>query len=114
MKLFASLYLDEDFSVLIAALLEAQGFDVTTARDEGMLGKSDPEQLEFASNHGRCIVTHNRVHFEQLHREYLESERHHWGIIISAHRRPYEIARRLARLLNALTADEIADNLFYV
>lgn len=64
MKLFASLYLDEDFSVLIAALLKAQGFDVTTARDEGMLGESDPKQLEYASAHERCIVTHNRVHFE--------------------------------------------------
>ncbi len=114
MKLFASLYLDEDFSVLIAALLKAQGFDVTTARDEGMLGKSDLEQLEYASAHERCIVTHNRVHFERLHREYLEAGRHHWGIVVSAHRRPYETARRLARLLDTFTADEIADNLFYV
>jgi hypothetical protein len=36
MKLFAELYLDEDVSVLVAALLRARGFDVITARDEGM------------------------------------------------------------------------------
>ena len=39
MKLFASLYLDEDASVLIEDILRARGFDVTTARNEKMLGR---------------------------------------------------------------------------
>lgn len=41
MKLFAELYLDEDVSVLVAALLRARRFSATTARDEGMLRQSD-------------------------------------------------------------------------
>jgi hypothetical protein len=36
-KLFCTLYLDEDVSVLLGDLLDARGFDVTTARDQGML-----------------------------------------------------------------------------
>ncbi len=45
MKLFAELYLDEDVSVLLATLLRARGFAVTTAHAEGMLHRSDAEQL---------------------------------------------------------------------
>lgn len=45
MKLIATLYLDEDVSVLLAALLRGRGIDVSTARDEQMLGRPDPEQL---------------------------------------------------------------------
>jgi len=37
LKLFASLYLDEDVSILVADILRARGFDVITAHDEKML-----------------------------------------------------------------------------
>ena len=53
MKLFASLYLDEDASVLIADILRARGFDVTTTRNEKMLSRDDPEQLDKAIF--RCV-----------------------------------------------------------
>jgi len=114
MKLFASLYLDEDVSVLIATLLRARGFDVVTTRDENMLGQADPFQLAHATSLERCIVTHNRVDFERLHQERLASGRAHFGIIVAARRSPYEIARRLAMLLNTLTADEIENQLLYI
>lgn len=114
MKLFASLYLDEDVSVLIATLLQARGFDVVTTRDEEMLGQDDPLQLAHAVSLERCMVTHNRVDFERLQREQGETGRSHFGIIVASRRSPYEIARRLAVLLNILTADEIEDQLLYV
>jgi len=71
MKLFAQVYLDEDVSALIATLLRTRGFDTTTARDEGMLAQDDGAQLARAASLGRCIVTHNRVHFERLHEESI-------------------------------------------
>lgn len=114
MKLFAHVYLDEDVSALIATLLRTRGFDTTTARDEGMLGQDDAAQLERAVSLGRCIVTHNRVHFERLHQEYLSTGRKHHGIVLAARRSPYEVARRLGVLLNALTADECENQLFYI
>ena len=70
MKLFASLYLDEDVSILVADILRARGFDVITTRDEKMLGRDDAEQLEKA--------------------------------------------RRIATLLDTLTAGEIENQLLYV
>ena len=45
----APLYCDEDVSVVLAAMLRARGFLVTTARDSGRLGRSDEEQLTFAA-----------------------------------------------------------------
>jgi predicted nuclease of predicted toxin-antitoxin system len=114
MKLFADLYLDEDVSVLIATLLQARGFNAVTARDEGMLTEDDPVQLAHAVALKRCIVTHNRDHFEQLHTAYVQAGDHHYGIIVAVRRTPYQIANRLVTLLNTLTADEVENQLLYI
>jgi predicted nuclease of predicted toxin-antitoxin system len=114
MKLFATLYLDEDVSVLIATLLQVRGLDVTTAREEGMLGESDETQLAYAVSLDRCVLTHNRLDFEQLHATYITQSKRHAGIIIASRRNPHEIARRVSILFDSLTADEIANQLLYV
>ena len=114
MKLFASLYLDEDVSILVADILRARGFDVITARDEKMLGRNDSEQLEKAISLHRCLFTHNRIHYEKLHHQAVSGEKKHFGIIIGTRRNMYELARRIATLLDTLTADEIENQLLYV
>lgn len=91
-----------------------RGLDVTTAREENMLGKPDEEQLAYAASLERCILTHNRGDFEGLHAAYLTNDKRHAGIITANRRSPYEVARRVAILLDALTADEIANQLFYI
>lgn len=68
MKLFAELYLDEDVSALTAILLRGRGLNVVTALAEHTLGQDDAAQLAHAAALGRCIITHNRLDFEQLHR----------------------------------------------
>ena len=114
MKLFIELYLDEDVSVLLAELLRARGYDVTTALEAGMLTKDDPEQLTYAVSKGCCILTHNREHFEKLHNHYIKNSLHHYGIIIATRRPIYKLMNRVLAILNKLTADEIEDNLIYI
>ena len=114
MKLFASIYTDEDVSKLVATLLRARGFDVTTTSEQGMLTQSDSKQLAYAASIERCLLTHNRVDFERLHLEYMTAGRSHSGIIVIPQKNAYEIAQRVAILLNTLTADEIANQLLYV
>lgn len=114
MKLFAELYMDEDVSALTATLLRSRGLNVVTALSEHMLGQDDAAQLARATALGRCIVTHNRLDFEQLHRRYLAAGQEHAGIVIAARRPPHELATRIVTLLNALTADEIHNQLLYV
>jgi hypothetical protein len=79
-----------------------------------MLGHHDSEQLEKAISLQCCLFTHNRVHYELLHRKAIEEEKKHFGIIIGSRRNVYELARRIAVLLNTLTADEIKNQLVYV
>jgi predicted nuclease of predicted toxin-antitoxin system len=66
MTVFAALYTDEDMSALVATLLRSRGLDITTVPEQATLGKTDREQLEFATAQGRCLLTHNRVDFERL------------------------------------------------
>ena len=87
-ELFITVYLDEDVHILVARLLAQRNCVAVTARDADQLGKSDPEQLEYAAKRGMVIVTHNRGDFEALHREYLASGRIHAGILIAIDNRP--------------------------
>ncbi len=112
--IFIHVYLDEDIDVLVATLLRSRGFEATTARQAGQLGKTDAEQLEYAVSQQRAILTHNRIDFEVLAREYFAQERLHYGIIIAV-RNPYqEIVQRLLTILNSTTIDEMENQLLYI
>jgi len=105
--LFIRLYLDEDVNVLIADLLNARGFDTLTVRDAGQFQLSDAEQLTYAINQQRALVSHNRSDFEALIQTYFDAERKHYSVILAVRRSPQEIARRLLAILNQVTADEM-------
>jgi predicted nuclease of predicted toxin-antitoxin system len=113
-QLFIDLYLDEDVNVLLSDLVRARGFRVTTTQEAGQIGKSDAQQLAFATGQGKTILTHNRVDFEALARRYFEEKKTHSGIIITVRRHPKELSRRLLTLLNSLTADEIENQIRYI
>ncbi|MEB3150054.1 MAG: DUF5615 family PIN-like protein [Sphaerospermopsis sp.] len=99
MTIFAQIYIDEDVDVLVGTLLLARGFDATTAREQEMLGEADEKQLVFSASIGYCILTHNRLDFEELHTNYLVNGQPHAGILIAKRRSSYEIAERVAILL---------------
>lgn len=109
-----SLYIDEDVDILIKPLLNAKGFTVFTAHDEGMLGKSDKEQLEHAIKLKCVFLTHNRVHFEELSAKLPEKDKNHYGIIIATRRNIYELARRVAQFLKLQTKENIKNQLWYI
>ena len=113
-QLFATVYLDEDVDTLVARLLRARLYDVVTAAEAGQLGTTDPAQLAYAVSHRRAIVTHNRRDFAPLAQAYGATGQHHYGIILAVRRSPYELGQRLLNLLNQVTADEMANQVFYV
>lgn len=112
--MFIHVYLDEDVSVLVAALLRSRGFAATTTVQAGRLGASDDDQLEYAASHRMAILTHNRSDFERLAVEYLATGRTHSGIIAASRHPPHEIVRRLFEILNTVTADEMVNQLRYL
>jgi hypothetical protein len=109
-----SLYADEDVDVLLKPLLTAKGFKVLTTLDEGMLGKTDREQLEHANKLQSVFVTHNRIDFEKLAAQYTQEAKAHEGIILATRRNAYELARRIARFLEIHKSDNIKNQVWYV
>ena len=113
-RLFIDLYLDEDVDVLVADLVQARGFAVSTTQEAGQIGNNDTEQLAYAVSQHKTLLTHNRTHFEALAQQYLEAGQRHYGIIIAVRCSPYEMVRRLLILLNHVTADAMENQLRYI
>jgi hypothetical protein len=114
MKLFISLYLDEDVDVLIAELIRHEGFEATTARDEGQLGKTDAEQLAYAVSREMCIVVHNRDDYAELIQDYFDAHRTHYGVVIATRQSPHAIALKLLGLLDVVATDEMMNQVRYL
>lgn len=104
------LYLDEDAqrTDLIQAL-RARQVDIETVSESHLLGQDDAFLLDYATSQERVIFTFNRGDFSRLHAEWLSSERHHAGIIVSDQLATGIILRRLLRLIEAKSADEMRD-----
>jgi predicted nuclease of predicted toxin-antitoxin system len=112
--LFARLYLDEDVSARTAEMISARGFDVLSTVKAGRISAPDRDQLDFAANQSRVLVTHNRRDFELLIRGYFTSGLPHAGVIIAVRRPPRDLTIRILALVNRNTADEFVNQVFYV
>ncbi len=102
------LYLDEDVWEGLAALRES-GFDVMHTYEVGRGGASDPEQLSYASQEKRAIFTHNSKDFVPLAVDWFFDERHYSGIIISPQIEKGGLLKRLKKLMNSISAEEISN-----
>src|SRR5437870_2508417 len=63
------LYADENFPLPVVEELRRLGHDVLTAQEDGRQTTPDPDILARAHALGRAVLTHNRRHFERLHRQ---------------------------------------------
>ncbi|MGD0388451.1 MAG: DUF5615 family PIN-like protein [Tepidisphaeraceae bacterium] len=113
-RLFISLFLDEDVSVVVAKLLRSRGYSALSTQEAGQIGRSDADQLAFAAERQMAILTHNRDDFAALAGQYRSVAKNHCGIIIAVRRPPHEIARRLFALLDRMTAEEMDNQLLYI
>ena len=113
-SLYIHLYFDEDVSLGIVENLRTRGFDVLSARDADTLGRSDDDQMLYAVSQRRAIVTHNRLDFEKQHNQFLENGLNHFGVIIAKRRRDGEVVAKLLALLDAVTAEEMKNQLRYI
>lgn len=112
--LFIRLYLDEDVHRGVAAALRMRGFDAVSAHDQRRWGLPDAEQLAHAAASERALFTFNTADFLRLQRAWLENGRPHWGVIVSEQLPVGKVVRRLLRLLNRVTADELRDQLYWL
>lgn len=113
-SIFIKLYMDENVPVVVAKILRSKGHDVLTTDEAANKGLDDRRQLEFAVENERALVTINRVDFEELAREYFYRNISHAGIFISPDVGSGEIANRLSRYLDIITADEMSGQVIYI
>jgi predicted nuclease of predicted toxin-antitoxin system len=107
-RLYGDQNLDDRFSVD----LRRDGFDVVLAREVGNEALSDEGQLAWAAANGRAILTHDRKDFVPIARTWYREGRDHSGVILLA--QPGDtsygrLLRRLRRLLDTLTADDMVN-----
>ena len=107
-ELFAIVYTDEDVTVKLARELRRRGYKAVTTQEAGQMETDDDNQLAYATTHGYAILTYNQGDFCQRHVEYCLASKEHAGIIIASRKASLgETLRRLLRLLDSATAEEM-------
>jgi predicted nuclease of predicted toxin-antitoxin system len=109
--LFIRLYLDADVDVKLAANLRRAGYDCVSAREVGNAALDDETQIVFATNEGRVLLTHNIQDFVPIFERWWHANRNHPGIVVSQQIPLGELQRRVMRLLDTVTVDEMKNNL---
>jgi len=105
------IYIDEDLSDLVAVALNSKGFNVTSAHEVNMRGKSDEEQLKYALKHKRVILTRNIKHFVELQRKYYKMGIQHNGILVTNYLPLKELIKRLIIYLNKQCVTNMVNSL---
>jgi predicted nuclease of predicted toxin-antitoxin system len=107
-------YLDHNVDPLLAQDARKAGCDAVAALEVGNAALADADHLSWAAEHGRCIITHDYDDYPRLAAEWFFAEQDHPCIILC--RQPPDIShgemlRRLLRLLDTLTGDEMVNRL---
>jgi predicted nuclease of predicted toxin-antitoxin system len=116
-ELFLRLYLDRHIKKQLAVDLRQRGFDALTTEEVGRDTAPDEDQLAFAANENRAILTFNIRDFAPLHEQWTTAGKPHAGIIVSQQlgSRHYGVLlARTLRLLDQLTAEEMRNNLVHL
>ena len=105
------LYIDEDLTDRLSVALRSRGYDVISAHEINMRGKTDEEQLEYSTKNNRVILTRNIKHYVNLQREYFKNGPSHNGIVVTDYLPFKELIRRINRFLNEKLPDEMQNRL---
>ena len=115
--LFVRLYFDRHIMTRLAVDLRERGFDVLTPEEARKDTASDEDQLAFAANEGRSILSFNIRDFAPLHEQWAAANRPHAGIVASRQlgSRQYGIfLGRMVRFLDHVTAEEMLGNFVHL
>jgi hypothetical protein len=80
---------------------------VVATQETDLLSAPDDVQLADAVSEQRAILTFNIGDFAILLEQYMAEGKAHWGIILSNREPIGELLRRIRRLLNTASADEL-------
>lgn len=97
------LYTDEDVDPRLARQLTRKGYDALSCTDAGNHNQefNDEWQLQFAVTQRCVILTQNNGDYIRLDRQWQESNRQHFGIILVVNATPMgDLVRRVGNHLD--------------
>lgn len=103
------IYADENVERSIVFSLKERGFDIISVDMEGRKGLSDKEQLDFANENERAILTHD-LDFVKI----CEKEEHKGVLFIPKRRKPSEITKRVVSILEVLDQEDLENEVIFV
>jgi hypothetical protein len=83
----------------LVAALRTRGVEAATVLEVGLTGKSNEEQLAFATERGCVLYTFNVSDFYRLHAHWISSGREHGGMILVPQKR-FSVRAQLRRILH--------------
>ena len=110
----ARLLLDEDVWPGLASSLREQGFDAVHVSEVQRGGLPDADQLAYAAQAGRAILTHSIRDFGPLAAEWFFAGQVHAGIVLSPQIEKGELVRRTEKLLQAVSAKEMGNSVRFL
>ncbi len=115
-SLYIRLYIDEHVWRKLAAELRERGFDAVNVFDVGRDGLPDEEQWNYAAAEGRAFLTYdkNGGRFVKLASDWFYAGLTHSGLIISGQIERRELLHRTTKLLNSVSAEEIANTVRFL
>ena len=108
------LLLDEQIWKYLAKLLREQGFDVIHVIDVDLDATPDEEIMAYAAEKHRAVVTFNVSDYIPLAIQYAEDGKEHYGVVVSKELSHGELKRRVMKLLESVTAEELINAVRYL
>jgi len=111
------LFTDEMINPALARALRTQGYDIESCEEAGRSRQdlSDDQQLAYATQHGRAILTFDVEDYYRLDQRWKAAGRRHHGIIVSPEVADIgRLIRRVKRHLDYVTSGEQADTLLWL
>jgi hypothetical protein len=94
---------------LAAQLRGAEGYDVVSAYDVGMVQKEDEDHLMYATTNHRVIVTYNQRHFALIYERWWFGRREHSGVVLSREYKLDEVGDLVRLLCNLVVWNNPGD-----
>jgi predicted nuclease of predicted toxin-antitoxin system len=108
------LLLDEHIWLYLAALLRAQGYEVTHVNEVDLMSTPDDKIMEYAVSKKMAVVTFDMKDYIPLTIQYVNDGKEHYGVVLSKELSHGELKRRVTKLLESVTAEELMNMVKYL
>lgn len=108
------LLLDEHIWAYLAKLLRDQGFDVMHVTEIDLVATPDDKIMQYAASNHRAVVTFNIKDYVPLAIQYFQDGKEHYGVVVSKELSRGELQKRVTKLLESVTAEDLMNAVRYL